>query len=163
MASKKKEKKKKEEGFKKGFLRYAKGKSDVYGTPPAFLKERGYTTYFDPCPHPRAPWDGLEIDWLEKSKNYEYRIYVNPPFSQLKHWLKKCFDTYSEAKDRGIPLVLDVLMPVRTPVYFHTYVLEANAKIVFLKKRLGFIDHLNVNDNAKHNAPFDCWICQYRE
>jgi len=146
----------------RGYKKHRTGKSDVYGTPPEFLKERGYDECFDPCPHPREAWDGLAIDWLDHAKPYNYKIYCNPPFSQLKLWLKKCYETHLAAVERGIPLQLDVLMPVRTPMYFHRYVLDAKATIVFLKKRLVFIDHLGVNKGVTFNAPFDCWICQYR-
>lgn len=46
---------------------------------------------FDPCPFPRAPWDGLEIDWQGSN-------FINPPYSDIKSWLKKGVDELKKGR-----------------------------------------------------------------
>ena len=123
-----------------------KAKSDCWGTPKNIRDK--YEGYFDPCPYPRAKWDGLEIDW--KSQNF-----VNPPYSDLKNWCKKCKEEY----EKGNEVIL--LIPARTDTkYFHEYVLPY-AEITFIKGRLKYID-LDNTSKKPVSAPFPSIICHYK-
>ena len=60
-----------------------KSLTDKWGTP-KHIKDN-YKGYFDPCPYPTPSWDGLQIDWVDKKK-----VFVNPPYSDIKSWAEKC-------------------------------------------------------------------------
>ena len=52
----------------------------VYLTP---LHIKGhYADWFDPCPHPHPPWDGLELSWGD-------RAFCNPPWCNIRPWVEK--------------------------------------------------------------------------
>ena len=46
---------------------------------------------FDPCPHPRPLWDGLEVEWGQSN-------YINPPFSGPTKWVNKAIAEYRKGK-----------------------------------------------------------------
>ena len=84
--------------------------------------------------------DGLAHSWEHE------RVFVNPPYSKIATWVKKC---YMEHKKHGGLIVL--LMPARTDTrYFHDYIYH-KAEIRFIKGRLRF-------SNASENAPFPSMI-----
>lgn len=96
---------------------------------------------FDPCPlHGNG---GLDIDWGS-------RTFVNPPYSAIKDWIKKGYET----SQGGTTVVL--LIPSRTDTrWWHDYVMKA-AEIRFIKGRLKFGD-------AKNNAPFPSCIVIFKK
>lgn len=84
--------------------------------------------------------DGLAQSWEHE------RVFVNPPYSKIATWVKKC---YMEHKKHGGLIVL--LIPARTDTrYFHDYIYH-KAEIRFIKGRLRF-------SNASENAPFPSMI-----
>ena len=89
------------------------------------------------CPkYYTASDDGLAQSWEHE------RVFVNPPYSKIATWVKKC---YMEHKKHGGLIVL--LIPARTDTrYFHDYIYH-KAEIRFIKGRLRF-------SNASENAPF---------
>lgn len=105
-------------------------KSDIWETPKE-IKE-SFSHCFDPCPI-NPTFDGLKIDWEEEN-------FVNPPYSQLKKWVKKSIE---EAK-KGKRVYL--LIPARTDTKAFKMIWEYGAHIMFLEGRLRFSD--------KENAPF---------
>tara|TARA_B100000959_G_scaffold283442_1_gene352356 strand:+ start:206 stop:655 length:450 start_codon:yes stop_codon:yes gene_type:complete len=122
-----------------------KARSINWGTPPDILAR--FPDYFDPCPHPRPSWDGLEIEW--RAKNF-----VNPPFSQLKIWTLKCKEEYMKGRE------VVLLMPARVDTkYFHQNV-KPFADIEFVSGRIRFID-LDNSSKEPVNAPFPSIICHY--
>lgn len=135
---------------------YEMSGNDLWITPPYLLDEIReefgdiYGRYFDPCP---AEWDGkidgLEIDWpLDRFS------FVNPPYSQLKLWAKKC----REQADRGCTIVL--LIPPRTCTsYFHDYIYES-AELRFIRGRVKFIDP--ETKEPKKAAPMPSMLCIWR-
>jgi hypothetical protein len=134
-----------------GYINQAR--TTFWGTPKNIMDN--YTSFFDPCPFPRPDWDGLAVDWLEKEK-----IYVNPPYNNIKPWAKKCVDTLEAARKDNMPVKIHLLVPVRTDTsYFHEYIYPY-CKIHFIKGRLKFID-LTGSSNKPTYAPFPNMICVY--
>lgn len=80
--------------------------------------------------------DGLTQSWQREC------VFCNPPYSDNKNWVKKC---YEEGQDHATCVVM--LIPARTDTrYWHEYVMRAN-EIHFVKGRLKF-------GIEKNSAPF---------
>lgn len=80
--------------------------------------------------------DGLKQEWHGS-------VFVNPPYSDIKNWVKKA---YEESKQNYCDRVV-LLIPSRTDTsYFHDYISQAY-EIYFLRGRLRFGD-------SKNSAPF---------
>lgn len=76
-------------------------------------------------------------------------VFVNPPYSNIKAWVEKC---YKEHETNGTTIVM--LIPSRTDTrYFHEYIYH-KADIEFIKGRLRF-------SNSKNSAPFPSMIVIY--
>ena len=124
----------------------AKSKSNCWGTPKhlhdALNAEFGFD--FDPSPYPRPKWDGLTISWGKSN-------FVNPPYSDIAPWAKKCRTEQLLGKKSVL------LIPARTDTgYFHEYILPF-AKIRFLRGRLKF---QSLDKKSKStSAPFPSIIC----
>ncbi len=99
---------------------------------------------FDPCPHPKPDWDGLEVRWGKSN-------FVNPPYgNELPDWITK---GYYEWKTQKVAVVF--LIPSRTDTrWWHDYVMKAD-EIRFIKGRLKF-------DDQKNPAPFPSCIVIFR-
>jgi hypothetical protein len=105
---------------------------DDWQTPPEFLAllSGEFDFNFDPCPyqHNVDLWDGLNIDWGERS-------FINPPYSRkLKEtFVIKAIEQAAQGK------LCVCLLPVSTSTkLFHNYILPNMSEIRFLKKRLKF-------------------------
>jgi len=129
---------------------YEKSGFDDWTTPPKVireLKEEFGTVLHDPCP---ADWkpsdpDGLKIDWPRG-----VYCFVNPPYSKMKEWVKKCFIEW----EKGVGVLL--LIPPRTDTkYFHDYI-YGNAYLRFYKGRLKF-----GKGGPPKPAPFPSMLCVY--
>jgi hypothetical protein len=108
--------------------------SDHWSTPYTLYlsldKEFGFTD--DPCP--LKGQGGLDREWGEVS-------FCNPPYSDLKKWLKKGY----EESQKGKTVVF--LIPSRTDtIAWHEYCMKAK-EIRFIKGRLKF-------SGSKNSAPF---------
>jgi site-specific DNA-methyltransferase (adenine-specific) len=104
---------------------------------------------FDPCPawtHTDAPyWNGLECNWSRTQVNF-----CNPPYSEMKDWVKKAHDEWQ----KGSTVIL--LIPPRTCTkYFHDYI-NHNAEIRFIKGRVKFIHPVTGEGKS---APFPSILC----
>lgn len=109
--------------------------TDNWKTPKRFYLEldKEFDFDFDPCPF-KADFDGLRVGWGESN-------FVNPPYSQIKDWVKKAH----EESQGGKTVVM--LIPSRTDTkWWHDYVMKAK-EIRFIKGRLKFSGH-------KNSAPF---------
>lgn len=106
--------------------------TDKWGTPTCVydpLHKEFKFDEFDPCPIDWEPGDpdGLEIEWAP-------RTFVNPPYSQLRHWLKKA----SEECEKGKLVVM--LIPNATDSHaFHKYVVNKGHTVRFIKGRVRFV------------------------
>lgn len=79
-----------------------------------------------------------------------YRVWCNPPYSQIDKWVKKAF--YESKKDNTL---IVMLIPSRTDTkYFHDYIYK-RTEIRFIKGRLKFGDNVN-------SAPFPSMIVIFR-
>tara|TARA_R110000824_G_scaffold130273_3_gene292063 strand:- start:616 stop:1254 length:639 start_codon:yes stop_codon:yes gene_type:complete len=124
----------------KGYIK--RSKSNNWGTPQHIKDE--YTDWYDPCPFNGK--DGLTSDWQDKN-------FVNPPYSALAEWCKKCKEQYLKGK------TIHLLIPARTDTkYFHDYVVDY-ATVTFIKGRLKFI---SLDDKSlNQSAPFPSIMCKF--
>ena len=124
---------------------------DNWMTPPHIIEEleNEFGELYDPCPkNYDFSFDGLKITWSKDKV-----CFVNPPYSQIKEWVKKCYDEWK----KGSTIVL--LIPARTCTrYFHDYIND-NAEIRFIKGRLKFIHPDGRNEKP---APFPSILCIFR-
>ena len=90
--------------------------------------------------------DGLKHSWKRK------RVFCNPPYSQIKDWVFKCYTESYTAE------VIVLLIPARTDTrHFHEYIYNKhNVEIRFIKGRLKF-------NNNKHGAPFPSMLAIFRK
>tara|TARA_Y100000034_G_C6869777_1_gene396893 strand:+ start:1057 stop:1557 length:501 start_codon:yes stop_codon:yes gene_type:complete len=85
--------------------------------------------------------DGLTSHW----EDYE-RIFVNPPYSKVSDWVKKCVE---EATDERLVVML---VPARTDTkWFHEHVMPNATEVLFVKGRLKF-------SGSKNSAPFPSMV-----
>lgn len=88
--------------------------------------------------------DGLAQNWGG------YRLFVNPPYSNIGAWIKKAY--YESFKPNTL---IVLLIPARTDTrYFQEYIYH-RAEIRFIKGRLHF-------NNSKAGAPFPSMLVIYR-
>lgn len=88
--------------------------------------------------------DGLKQTWGG------YRVYCNPPYSNIASWVKKAY--YESFKPNTL---IVMLIPARTDTrYFQEYIYH-RSEIRFIKGRLKFGD-------AKNSAPFPSMIVIFR-
>ena len=105
--------------------------SDHYATPKTFYTQlnREFNFTFDPCPL-RSEIDGLKLPW-------KGRIYVNPPYSNIKPFIEKGLKEMQEKRATTIVY----LLPVRTDTqYWHNLILPNATEIRIIKGRLNFND-----------------------
>ena len=126
--------------------------SDEWATPQKTFDELNAEFNFtlDPCAtkeNAKCPkFYTREENGLEKSWNNE-NVFVNPPYSQIKDWVKKASESVG-----GIVVML---IPARTDTrYFHDYIYH-KAEIRFIKGRLKFGD-------SKNSAPFPSMIVIFK-
>lgn len=124
--------------------------TDDWATPQDIFDRLNYVFNFtlDPCAddkNAKCPTfftkedDGLSKDWEG------HRVFCNPPYGRnaTGNWIKKCYD---ESKKPGTIVV--ALIPARTDTkWFHEYIFNTSAEILFIKGRLSFGD-------GKSSAPF---------
>lgn len=88
--------------------------------------------------------DGLTKNWNGNI------VFCNPPYSDIKRWVKKCYDEWNE----NTTIVL--LIPARTDTsYFHDFIYH-KAEIEFIRGRLHFSD-------SKNGAPFPSMLCVFNK
>lgn len=96
---------------------------------------------YDPCP-PDPKLDGLHVAWGNSN-------FVNPPYNQIKAWLKKAIHEWRLGK------TVVLLLPSRTGTdWFHECVIPFAVEIRYIRGRLQF-------DDCGVNAPFDSIIVVY--
>jgi site-specific DNA-methyltransferase (adenine-specific) len=136
-------------------------RSDEYETPIALYRALDDLFHFtlDPAAshlsfmHPNyytIAEDGLAQDWLGEV------CFINPPFSQVKHWVSKVAD---EFLNNGTECV--VLLPARTETkYWHENVWPITHYILFLRSRLKFKNKV-APEKGLHTAPFPSAVIMY--
>ena len=92
-------------------------------------------TYYDPCP---IDYDGdidesgLQKDWFIQSMPYDFRIFVNPPYSNVTPWVERAIEAYQEN------CKVYMLMKCDTSTKWFAMLHEAGAKFIFMNGRLRF-------------------------
>lgn len=112
--------------------------SDHWSTPGDvyYFLDREFVFDDDPCPI--GGKDGFNREWGK-------RCFVNPPYSKIKDWVKKCYEEAQNGK------IIVMLIPSRTDTrWWHDYVMKAK-EIRFIKGRLKF-------GGSKNSAPFPSCI-----
>ena len=124
---------------------------DSWETPDYFFKllDNQFNFTLDPCATPgntkckkyfTKKQDGLKQDWQGE------KVFVNPPFSDIENWVKKC---YEEGQKEDTIVVM--ILPSRTDTkYWHNYIMKAN-EIWFCKGR---VDFLKNGKKPKNSATF---------
>lgn len=125
--------------------------NDEWETPQDFFDMLNDEFHFniDPCAsssnHKCDLYYTVNDDGLKKSWG-GYRVFCNPPYSQIAKWVEKA---YVEAMKPNTIVVL--LIPARTDTkWFHNF-LYGHAELRFIKGRLKF-------GSAKYNAPFPSMV-----
>lgn len=130
-------------------------KSDEWETPQWLFDEldREFNFNLDPCATDEnhmcpeyftREQDGLEQNWGGRT------VWCNPPYSQIKQWVRKC---YYEGHKPNTVVVL--LVPSRTDTqWFQNYVLH-RAELRFINGRLRF-------NGSNNNAPFPSALVIFR-
>ena len=111
--------------------------TDEWNTPASLFKQLDKEFNFDsdPCPSKVPLKKGLKSEWGK-------RVFVNPPYSQIKGWVESCYGHW-----RSENALVVLLIPSRTDTkYWHDYIMKAS-EIRFIKGRLKFSGH-------KNSAPF---------
>ena len=66
-----------------------KSKSDSWGTPVPLLGQlTNNEEFFDPCPWPRAEFDGLEIEWFMACRRKSFEELADPEGSRFE-WFER--------------------------------------------------------------------------
>lgn len=123
--------------------------TDVWLTPPHIIKSLGEFD-LDPCSPINRPWDtakehytiidnGLIQDWEDK------RVWLNPPYGdQLETWMRKM-----SMHMNGVSLIF-----ARTDTdTFHKYVFPFADSILFLNKRIKFLNAAGKSGGSDGGAP----------
>ena len=125
---------------KEGYSR-TKNSKDNWETPKYFFdlldKGKEFNFTLDPCAtkenmlcdkYYTIEDDGLKQDWGGEA------VFVNPPFSHIAEWCKKC---WFEGSKYNTTVVM--ILPSRTDTrYWHDYIMDAN-EIWFCKGRVNFL------------------------
>ena len=91
----------------------------VYLTP-ASIKDN-YEGWFDPCPHPRPSWDGLEVSWGLKT-------FVNPPWRRIRPWVAKAI------AERDAGKMVHMLLPASPNVrIFHDLIFPEASEVTWIR------------------------------
>jgi len=141
---------------------------DEWETPDYFFKllDDIYHFTLDPCAsdsnHKCEKYytikeDGLKQDWSKET------VFVNPPFSNIKDWVKKCFDEsqhFKFRKERNIlATTVVMIIPSRTDTqYWHEHIMKAH-EILFCKGRVNFL--LN-GEKPKNGSTFPLAVIVFR-
>lgn len=141
---------------------YFMRKSDEWATPQSLFDELNAEFHFtlDPCStdenckcdkHYTRADSGLTKNWGGEI------VFCNPPYSEIKTWVEKCF--YEAQKDNTIVVLL---IPARTDTrYFHNFILH-RSEIRFVRGRVKFEKtDIEPADNGS-SAPFPSMIVIFR-
>tara|TARA_R110002020_G_scaffold6543_1_gene27766 strand:+ start:1081 stop:1503 length:423 start_codon:yes stop_codon:yes gene_type:complete len=114
--------------------RSTKVDSDSYKTDEWILSMLGYG-YYDPCPFdPNYTIDGLKLDWNQEAFNkMKNNIFVNPPYSNPKPWVKKAIRTV-RAEDNTLPVIM--LLKHDSSTEWYRLLHEAGAHFLLINERL---------------------------
>lgn len=100
--------------------------------------------YWDPCPfNPDPTVDALEQSW------YHNYIFVNPPYSNPKPWVRKAIDTHREYGS-----VVVMLLKHDSSTSWFNMLHEAGARFIMFQGRLDFTGPDRCNSPKATGAPW---------
>ena len=102
--------------------------SDRWMTPDWILKM--FETYHDPCPIDYTV-DGLSYDWCK----YHDQVFVNPPYSDVKPWVKKALREIEKYPDSTIVM----LLKHDSSTSWYGMLKEYGAEFMMIQGRLKFV------------------------
>ena len=108
----------------------------VYLSPPD-IKSR-YVDWFDPCPHLRPAWDGLEVSWGQHA-------FVNPPWGNIRPWVEKAL----LERDKGC-VVHMLIPPATSTATWRDLIFPQSSQIIFLRR---YTPYLRVSDGKTVAMP----------
>lgn len=132
---------------------------DEWGTPQPFFDYLNEVFRFslDPCAHNAdiakvsrfitPEENGLEVDWTG------HRSFVNPPYSDVSTWVRKCYETKLNAADNGRTKVVALVTARTDTKWWHDYAMMAT-RIMLVKGRIKF-------QGAANGAPFPSAVLVY--
>jgi len=108
-------------------------KDDTYKTDQWILDLVG--PHYDPCPanadfDPLLHEDGLAVSWVDQSLPHNGKVFVNPPYSKPKPWVKKAINESLQ----GCTVVM--LLKHDTSTRWYGLLHEAGAHFLYCAKRL---------------------------
>ena len=111
---------------------FPKSQTDKWGTPPDLyqaLDAEFHFDSFDPCPMSwnKGDPDGLLIEWTGD------RIFVNPPYTNVKAWAAKCHEEFLKGK-----LIVLLTNNYTDSPWFHEFVYGKH-EVRFIKGRVKFV------------------------
>jgi hypothetical protein len=122
--------------------------SDNFNTPPEVITAiKDYAVKhiinLDPCSNGGSmvgaetadETNGLNIDWQPF-----HTIFINPPYSKITPWAKKCWETFTEGLNFERNHEIFLLVPANSDTkWFQTYCVRPKANaVLFFNKRLRF-------------------------
>jgi len=136
-----------------------KNTKDDWETPVEFfnLLDKEFHFTLDPCASKENAkckrFYTIIDNGLKKSWRGE-RAFVNPPFSNIFEWVKKC---YNESRNTNTLVVL--ILPSRTDtLYWHEYIMKAQ-QIWFCKGRVNFLKN---GETTKNSSTFPLVIVIFK-
>ncbi len=97
---------------------------------------RVFEDYYDPCPlhgltNPDQ-LDGLKTDWKMLSKNNKFKVFINPPYSNVKPWVRKAITTKNYFPEMKIVM----LLKHDSSTHWYRMLHEAGARFLSIQGRL---------------------------
>lgn len=110
-------------------------KDDTYSTDDWILAMIG--PHYDPCPananfDPLIHEDGLQVCWADRSLPHNGKVFVNPPYSNPKPWVKKAIQSTYDG------CIVILLLKHDTSTSWYGLLHEAGAHFIYPAKRLKF-------------------------
>lgn len=128
--------------------------SDIWLTPKWLFDKLNKEFKFDldPTTEPNNPL-GTPNFFTEKdnslTKEWNGNVFINPPYSNIELWIKKCVEEHERDRNRNIVM----LIPARTDTkYFHDLIVPY-CEVRFVRGRLKF--------SEKGTAPFPSMVVIY--
>jgi len=90
------------------------------------------------------------------SKDFDIPFFCNPPFSDLKKWIRKCYMEHVKHNVSGLMLCF----AKTDTAAFHDYVFGGKAEILFLRGRIHYYDK---GIRSKNPSPYPSCFIFYRQ
>ena len=134
-------------------------KKDDWETPPHIFQEAcdyfAVSPLLDVCATEKNSLCKYHYSENSLDKPYNLDFFCNPPYSEVKHWIRKCYLEHVKHNVSGLMLIF-----AKTDVIaWHEYIF-GKAEILFLKGRLHFFQE---GKESKHPAPYPSAIICFRK